>query len=294
MKVMAGVDSRGLFVIFSVFLLWTHVEATAQASSDESTWTSSTSLTVGYLNTQFTPGGIGGNLPLPPDRPESGISEAPPLALYVFDGAMQALMFSGTHGSLSVAYGNQEGSLATLRLIDTFITLGGNIYLIDNRKGLQFAAFLPIRLNGGYRYASLDADQIREAALPSTVLPDLHRAHAGLGAGGGAEIRSPEAMPFLRDRLAIRASALVVPGGYTDLGADFESVYLSRVRDINIEVKLERVLGHVGFTLGYTRRSQYRTPDEPESVSDFLDLFTNQANLVQVGGQDILRLGINW
>lgn len=293
MKAATGIESRCSLLALTVLLFWGHVEATAQASYDESAWRTSTSLTVGYLNTRFTPGGSS-FIPLPPSRPGSMDRETPPLALYAFEGTMRALMFSGAHGSLSVAYGNQGGRLTALHLIDTFFTLGGNIYLIRNKKGLQFAAFLPIRLNGNYQYASLDADQVREDAVSSTALPDLHRVHAGIGAGGGAEVRSPEAMPIIRDRLAVRASALVVPGGYTDLGAEFESVYLSRVRDINIEVKLERVLGNVGITLGYTRRNQYRTSNEPESMSGFLDLVTNQANLVQVGGQDILRLGINW
>lgn len=294
MKVIAETGTQCLFMVATALFLLAHDNVAAQASPDDPGWSSSTSLSAGYLNMQFSPGGSTGELPLPPSRPGPGESRTPSLSLYVFDGTMQALMLSGTHGSLSAAYGVQESDVTTIRLIDTFFTLGGNVYLIRNRKGIQFAAFLPIRLSGGYRYASIDADQIREAARFPTTLPDLHRAHAGLGAGGGAEIRSPEVMPILQDRLAVRASALVVPGGYTDLGAEFESVYLSRVRDINIEVKLERVLGNVGITLGYTRRSQYRTSNEPESVSDFLDLVTNQTDLLQVGSQDILRLGINW
>lgn len=284
---------KRMLAIIALFLGWLHSETVAQTSSEEAAWVSSTSFTVGYLNTQFTPGGEARSLPLPPSRPGPDGRESLPLTLYAFDGTMQALMFSGAHGSLSAAYGKQEGRLTTLRLIDTFFTLGGNVYIIRNRKALQFAVFFPIRLNGGYQYASLDADQLGDD-VPFESFPDLHRAHAGLGVGGGVEIRSPEAASVLQDRLVLRGSALVAPGGYTDVGADFESVYLSRVRDINIEVKLERVLGNVGVTIGYTRRSRYRTPNEPDSVSDFLDLVTNQTNLLQVGSQDILRLGINW
>jgi hypothetical protein len=271
----------------TVLLTLTWIPAEAQPSEKDST---TTSLTVGYLNTDFYPSG-----------------EAAP-TLFDYSGTMRSLMISGVRGQLALAYGTRAAGIEddepSFRMVDVFAMTGGNAYLLRGLAGLPVSAYIPIRINLNYRYLSIDqteggsstddgmeVSRIADAEAPTA----QHLGTAGLGAGLGARVRIPTQFPVIGNNLVVRGSLVIVPGGYADLQQNFETIYMSRTRDLNFEVKLEQLLGgNVGVTLGYTRRTLNRTPMQPESFSEALDTVLGEGELLTVSRQNVIRVGINW
>ena len=209
---------------------------------------------------------------------------------------MRMLMLSSDHGSLSIGYGSKgaasEEGTSTARVVDVFAMTGGNAYVVRGIVGLPIAAYVPIRFHPSYRYVSVSGVTDEE----SEELPNQHIANVGLGAGAGAWARLPmDEFPIIGDGLVVRASLVIAPGAYTNLQNNFETIYMSRTRDLNFEIKLERVLGgNLGATLGYTRRTQSRTLNQPESVTEVLDTIIGEGSLTTISQQNVIRLGINW
>lgn len=270
-----------------VLLALTWMPAKAQSGEKDST---TTSLTVGYLNTDFYLAGEPSSTP------------------FDFSGAMRSLMISGMHGQLALAYGTRTASVdvsqPSFRMVDAFAMTGGNAYLLRGLAGLPVSAYIPIRININYRYLSIDQTEGESSTDDglgvSRVVDDeatatQHLGTAGLGAGLGARVRIPTQFPIIGNNLVVRGSLVIVPGGYADLKQNFETVYMSRTRDLNFEVKLEQLLGgNVGVTLGYTRRTLNRTPTQPESFSQALDTVLGEGELLTVSQQNVIRVGINW
>lgn len=251
----------------------------AQDNSSRNT----TSLTVGYIDDQFLLRSDQGN-----DR-------------FYFEGETAGAMISGKKAYLMIAYGKadaygEEGE-GEIQSLSSDLGFGGNKHLFRNFLRLPLSIYVPIRLNLGYRNLSLDETD-----------ESLHLFQAGIGAGLGTSLRIPTGLPLLQDNITGFASVVRSVGGMGDIsstvadrsGIDDASVIsgirLTQNTDLNIEGKLERLLGdNTGVTLGLTMRWQSWTEEAAEEALDLLEVVTGQRDdLVERGKQVFLRVGINW
>lgn len=273
----------------ALFLLLNAGLATAQTSTGQGTSKTddpslAPSLTVGYLNTDFSYRGTSATA-------------------YDFKGPLAALMLGWQKGSLTFSYGSSGSSSAwpALRTVGASLWLGGDAYIFRNLFGLPLAVYVPIRFNANYRYTSLDASS--EPTGPSE-RPTLHLMGGGLGAGGGARFAFPAGPSFLKDNLVAQASYVFAPGLMGNAGqgldqgppeASLRQLKLRWVTDLNVEIQLKNLLGdNVGVMAGYTLRAVSRSPEKPESFGDVLDAFTDRTDFVEVTDQHVFRIGINW
>lgn len=277
-------------LVFS-FITWSAGSlVVAQNSVTSEPDTTTTSLTIGYMGTDFEV------------FPDSG-------TVYDFGGAMQTLMLSTDNGALSVGYGREGNSLegASTRVLDVFAITGGNAYIVRELMGLPIAAYVPIRFNVSYRFSSITFPlQEGSENASEEEYPTRHFGTLGLGAGLGGWARVPVDLPLIGDSFVVRGTYVVVPGAYGMFGgqredvvagrADEEStIYAGRTHEIDLEFKVEKVLGgNIGATIGFTQRWQNRTPTEPSSFADVIDTVLGSNEMNKVAGQSIIRVGINW
>lgn len=247
-----------------------------------------TSLTVGYFNTDF-----------------QFASRFNGYA-HRFSGPAATLMLSGEASSLSVAYGTDDprftrlaGADSTLlepgrTMIDVGLSTGGNVRLLNLTLPVPVQVFIPIRLQLGYR--NLDTDTL---GADGEELSALHLATAGLGAGAGASVRIPTGLPLLQDRLIGTGSLVVAFGGLGEFGDSTEpisadQIHLTRTTDFNLEARAERLLGNAGVTVGYTYRTTFWSDDYIADVDGTVDTLSDLDNFSQRSRQHLLRVGINW
>ena len=273
---------------------------------------SSVSLTVGYMGTDFQPGG--------PDvmTPQN------------LDAPLFTLMLSGERGLLSVGYGTssllfsedvedeplrslsggagpvvdqQAPSAAEIsqRLLEVTGMVGGNAYLLRRIEQAPIGLYVPIRVGGTYRF--VDVDDVPDTPDPLGLFDTQHLLSAGIGGGGGAQFRVmdlPGAIgtPVLGN-LVLDGSLMFMPGAYGNLADGFDDVFVSRVRDINIEIRLVRLLqtgvgDGLGLTFGFTHRTVGRSATTPDGFGDALGTAFSSGDLERISTQRLFRIGVNW
>ena len=214
-----------------------------------------------------------------------------------FDGVTTAVALSGQTSSLTVAFGRSGPSGSRRQLVDVALALGGNASVFDRIGGAPIGAFVPVRLNVGYRNLAASEEDGR---LPDTdalrSADALHLASAGLGVGAGARVRVPTGLPALRDRLVAFGSVVWGAGAATDVATGVDDASLMGSRDLNLEVRFERALGdRIGVALGYTMRRQYWGPvGDRVRGADVRDAFLRPGDLPYGSRQHLLRLGITF
>ncbi|MEF8865164.1 MAG: hypothetical protein V5A20_05310 [Salinibacter sp.] len=271
--------------LLGVFLAAGPLAAGAQALSESEEDGSPTALSVGNLSTDFTFGGSGENA-----------------GVYNYNTNSQALMISGSNGSLLVDYASSLDTGGfdrdTRRTIGAEALFGGNATLFDDFLRLPLSIYVPIRVNLDYRYV--------QPQNPD--LTNLHRGAGGLGAGGGAELQLPVGPDFIKDNLFVRGSAVLVPAVATSLGGndadeivnDDPSIETSRTRmrrmlNINLEALFTELLGEsTGVMAGYTFRAYGRSQQEPSSVGDVIDAATLEGDYRETSVQHMIRIGLSW
>lgn len=268
------------------FLLFAGMSSPVLAQTDDSgtaeTDEGPTSLTVGTLTTTFT---------FPGD--------------YDYETNARALMVSGPGGSLLLDYGSFEApnevDRETRRTIGVEALFGGNAYLFRELLFLPLDVYVPIRLNLDYRY--VQPKRANES--------NLHRGAAGLGAGGGAQLRFPIGPEFVKENLVVRGTAVLVPAVATSLNRVGETEETSpdetavpirsgqtrmrRMINVDLEVVLTEILGqNAGVAVGYTFRSYSRSGETPSSVGDVIDAATFSGDYTRTSVQHMVRIGLSW
>ena len=260
--------------------------ASAQSDEDSEDEDGITSLTVGYITTDFD------YIP-----PVQGFGSP-----YDFSKNLRGLMLSTRHGSLMLDYGKFEDDGTSRRTIGAELLTGGNAYLFREFFDLPIGVYVPIRFNLDYRYVQPDVSERN----------NLHLGAAGVGAGAGARIRLPVGPDFLEENFEARVTGVFVPGimsGLSDIetpdtndpGEDlinddsFNDTRLRRMFNFNVEARLAEVLGdNVGITAGYTFRLYGRSESSPDSVGAFIDNVMLTGTYPRTNLQNVVRLGINW
>lgn len=279
-----------LFVIATLVLYIPPTVSLGQSNGNAEAPGTTTSLTVGYVDDAFA------------------LAGADSLNLFDYDGSSAALMLSSQSATLMMSYGVQDADPARgirpLRNLAARLNFGGNAHLFRQLAGFPIAAYIPIRVNLGYRNLTRQEEENGamepleglQQAPPAEDEGALNVAKAGLGAGLGASVRIPTDLPVLEDNLTGFVSVVRSLGGMTDFGDVVEGVRLTRSTDFTVEGKLERLLGNrTGVTVGLTVRSMSWSQETVEEVGDVLDVVTGQDGaLRQRSTQTLFRLGINF
>lgn len=276
--VLCGIFTALLFAVLPVV-------APAQSSGDAGEDEGVTSLTVGYIASDFDYlGGPTGTSP------------------YAFDKSLRSLKLSTRSGSLLLDYERfgEEGNKR--RTFGAELLTGGNLHLFRDFLHLPIGIYLPIRANLDYRYV--------EPQNPER--NNLHFGAAGVGTGAGARLRLPVGPDFLKENFEARLTGVFVPAVMTgisdieapsaaDPGGDlvgedtFDDTRLRRMFNINLDVELAKILGgNVGLTAGYTFRIYGHSAEAPGSAADYLDAVTLTGTYTQTSVQNVVRFGINW
>jgi hypothetical protein len=243
-----------------------------------------TSLTVGYIPNKFNLLTDDGN-----DK-------------YRYFGELTGIMLGSNSSSLTLTYGNADAENGgDIRSISADLRVGGNATLFSDFFGLPLRAYIPIRVNFGYRNLELQEPQNSDSKN------SLNLGKAGIGAGLGSQIRIPTGLPLLEDNLVSFVSIMGSVGGFGDLSSDsddpfddqqnstIKGIRLSRNIDLNIEGKFENLLGDTGVTVGFTYRLQSWTRDAADNFGDVIDVATGEHGGLELRGkQTFFRLGINW
>ncbi|NBC00392.1 MAG: hypothetical protein GVY15_05990 [Bacteroidetes bacterium] len=269
----------------------------------------STSLTVGYLGTDFQPAR---STPSP----------------YDFDAPLAGFMLSGEWGGLTIGYGTSSlpftppeptpsaalsgppsGGASSdqvtpdpvdfsRQLFDVTAMVGTHAYLLRRIEQFPLGLYVPIRLTGTYRYVNIDAP---------TQLPDVaqsqHLMSLGLGAGGGVQFRVMDlpgvvGTPVLGS-LVLDGSMAFIPAAYGNARTNFEDVFVSRMRDISIEVRLVQLFqtgvgDGLGLTFGFTHRTIDRSAMPPDGFGDAVSTAFSTGDLERISTQRLFRIGVNW
>jgi len=279
--------SRSTTSFLLTLLLLTLAVPSASAQSDEDSEEDGiTSLTVGYITTDFD------------YIPPGGGFDSP----YDFNKNLRGLMFTTRHGSLMLDYEKFEDEGTSRSTIGAELLTGGNAYLFREFFDLPIGVYVPIRLNLNYRYVQPDVSERK----------NLHLGAAGIGAGVGARVRLPVGPDFLEENFEARVTGVFVPGvmsGLSDIEApatnapgddfvdddSFNDTRLRRMFNFNIEARLAEVLGDgVGITAGYTFRLYGRSERSPGSFGDYIDNVMLAGTYPRTNLQSVVRLGINW
>jgi hypothetical protein len=265
--------------------------ATAQTSTGQGTPKTNDpslapSLTVGYLNTDFSYRGTSATA-------------------YDFEGPLAALMLGWQQGSLTLSYGTSDSTSVwpALRTANASLWIGGDVYIFRSLFRLPLALYVPLRLNADYGYVSLNTENA--SADGPDDRPTLHLAGGGLGAGGGARLAFPVGPSFIKDNLVAQVSYVFAPGLMGNLGEGFDAartlerpldeLKLRWATDLNVELQFKNLLGDsVGVMAGYTLRTVSRSPEKPSAFGDVLDTFVDRSDFVEVTDQHVFRIGINW
>jgi hypothetical protein len=166
------------------------------------------------------------------------------------------------------------------------LSTGGNVRLLRASAKNPVSVYVPVRVVAGYRH--LPAGTSAPDARP------LHLAHAGLGLGGGASLAIPTGIPLVARRLVTSGSVVASLGAMGEVAKKLDPVMLTRLLDVNVEAKLERVLGlPLGLTVGYTFRTlnasaPAATLDEAREIARRPHTFAPMAR------QHLLRIGVNF
>ena len=179
--------------------------------------------------------------------------------------------------------------------------VGGNAYLLRRIEQAPIGLYVPIRVGGTYRF--VDVDDVPDTPDPLGLFDTQHLLSAGIGGGGGAQFRVmdlPGAIgtPVLGN-LVLDGSLMFMPGAYGNLADGFDDVFVSRVRDINIEIRLVRLLqtgvgDGLGLTFGFTHRTVGRSATPPDGFGDALGTAFSSGDLERISTQRLFRIGINW
>ena len=279
-----------LFVIATLVLCIQPTVALGQSNGNADVSRNTTSLTVGYVDDAFA------------------LASPDSVNLFDYDGSSAALMLSSQSAALMISYGVQDADpdrgIRPFRNLAARLNFGGNAHLFRQLAGFPIAAYIPIRVNLGYRNLTRQEEGSGEMepleglqqAPPVEDEGSLSVAKGGIGAGFGASIRIPTDLPILEDNLTGFVSVVRSLGGMTDFGDVVEGVRLTRSTDFTVEGKLERLLGNrTGVTVGLTVRSMSWSQETVEEVGDVLDVVTGQDGaLRQRSTQTLFRLGINF
>ncbi len=250
----------------------------------------STSLTIGFQNTDFYFAGQGTD------------------TVFDFSSPLFAVTLSSHRGSLTAAYGTstltsvatgeEPAFQASQQLLQISGTYGGNAYLAHTIEQAPLAIYVPFRLKGGYQYVNTDDPGVFESELESQHIVD-----AGLGAGIGSQFRFTD-LPgtsgtAVLGNLVLEGSLMFIPAGYANVTDGFDDIYMSRTRDINLEVRLVELLrtgvgSGLGITLGFTHRTIGRAQEQVDSFGDVLSDAFGVGSLDRVSTQRLFRVGINW
>jgi len=282
--------TTGLLALALMVFFMQPITVFGQSNGDDDRPKNTTSLTVGYVNDGFA------------------IASPDSITTFDYDGNSAGLKLSSQRASLMLSYGVQDADPETgkrpLRNVAVRLNFGGNAHLFREFGGLPVAAYIPIRVNLGYRNLTRQ-DEENDVNDPVDLMQQqpaaeeegsLHVAKGGLGAGVGASIRIPTDLPVIEDNLTGFFSIVRSIGGLTDFGDVVDGVRLTRSTDFTVEGKLERLLGNrTGITVGLTVRSMSWSKQTVEEVGDVLDVVTGQDdNMRQRSTQTFLRLGINF
>ena len=227
-------------------------------------------------------------------RYRPGGSEAP---LVDFNQRVTSLGFYGDAAAFTFSYGTQDqvlaaGEVQSLSMTGVDMSLGGNVPVVRFGEGVEYSAYIPLRLQSYYRY--LLGDTSVEDPGDDT---SLHIAELDLGAGLGAAVEVPlgDSAPARR----LRAFGTYVfgagvqgdypmglPGGARDAVA-----YGLRTNTVMVQTEARELFGTtVGASLGYSFRTASTDTAAIESVDGLLNAFTGDdfqrletAHLVHIG-----------
>lgn len=205
---------------------------------------------------------------------------------YQVAGMAPTVMLSAPGGSASVSLGGgtlQRPDVA--QMLDVALSMGGDLRLVRPSTALSLSVHVPIRVVAGYRALPANA---------TTGAPRLHLGNAGVGLGGGASLALPTGMPLLARRLVTSGSAVVSLGAMGEVASKLSPVVLTRMLDLNVEVKLERVLGlPLGLTAGYTFRTLHASAPV-ETLDHAKALARSPHTFAPMARQHLLRIGVNF
>lgn len=216
--------------------------------------------------------------------------------IYSFNGAALALMISSRTSSLTIAYGSaptitSQSGVYEHSMVDVALITGGNIDVLSAAAPIPFGAYVPVRVQLGYRNLTAGPSQGGEESPPTAHLPT-----ATLGAGGGAWVRIPTNVPLIDNRLVAFGSLIVGYGGMAEIAEriELEDARVTRTTDFNLEARLERFLAdRTGLTIGYTYRTTFWSDAYLTDLASSPG-FTQLDNYSQRSRQHLLRIGLNW
>lgn len=235
-----------------------------------------TALTVGYLSVDF--------------------EFAPPEGdfVYRFQKPAAAFMLSSEKAQFSLAYGTTSADsnqiAPSIRVVDAALSSGGNWYLLRPSATLPVAAYVPIRLDLGHRYAAAFGGDLSSDELPEPV----HLARAALSAGAGGSVRVPTSLPILEDHIVGIASLTFGLGATGDVQAGIDAPHLMRTRELHLQIKVEKLLNNIGGTIGYIHRTQKWDQEVVTNAGELLDKLDQGTDVEHMSRQHMFYLGINF
>ena len=230
-----------------------------------------------------------------------------PHASYNFDEPLRTIMLASDEGAISVGYGTSAADSTSgrgrLRMINATVLTGGNAVLFDELFTLPVRAYVPLRLNVDYMHLTASGDD--KASGSSEQLGPVHLLGGGIGLGLGAHISFPIGPKFLKDRIAVRGSYVIVPGVIDNVAPGMHAprsdetlrdLKLRRATHLNAELLLKDIFDDdsVGITVGYTYRTVHRSLAGPGSIEDVLNAVVGSDDLLRLSTRSIVRIGVNW
>lgn len=246
-------------------------------------WGTTTSFTVGYRNMDFHYAGPDTTSPFDVNSP------------------LFTIAYSAPTEAFSIGYGSSSFRQGSRQLLDISAMSGARTSIGEMVATIPLKIYLPVQWRGAYRYINLKIGA--EDSLLQLEHTSHHLLNAGLGTGIGLQFRFPElaavqGIPLLK-KTTLDGTIIFSPGLYVDSRAGLKDSRLSRIWDINLDVKLERLLGvgprrDVGITVGFTHRTLDRTVEAPATLGDVLGAIFDGDTSQRIVTQQLIRLGFNW
>ena len=179
-----------------------------------------------------------------------------------FDNTGYMAMLGSPKSNILVGYVDNDDLFThnSLKTVRVNLQLGGNAYLWRNFLRLPLSIYVPIRLNAGYQYLSLNIEE--EMDLFGTGDDKMNFLNVNFGAGLGASFRFPlDNIPLLGSHISLDGYLLRSPGVMINFIAENGSlpgqsdsdneVGVSVSNDLLIQARIHRFLeSTVGVTAG--------------------------------------------
>lgn len=211
---------------------------------------------------------------------------------YKFQSALPSIYLLNKYLTFSLRYSIQEADaskdLVKVKMLDGSISGGPVIPIIRPMTEFGLSFYLPLRAILDYRFVNI-VDNLQDVVDIDT--PNLYFIEPSIGGGLGFGLE-PD---WLDSRVRFIGSGILAFGVQKELADQFpDNLRLLRKADLDLEVRINNVLGNMGLAFGYSNRSIRWTSEPADEFTDRFEFVTKASRLPKWVSQNMLRVGIVW